>query len=155
MSELKRLPKLEYIFTGLFAAGLLFGFVACAEVGFESTIEYSTHEYEMTVPPNQVDILVVVDNSRSMVDEQNKLMQGFSGFLSKLRSFDTKVGVVTTYLSGDSKKDKAVRTGNFYNILSDIRDNETLTTDRQQRYKYGDEKGIDRAVEVIKRITVL
>ena len=85
-----------------------------------------------------------------MADEQDRLVRGFSRFLSKLARFDKKVGVVTTYLSGDTEKDKKVRTGNFNYILSDIQRNETLTTDRLERYKYGDEKGIDRVLEVIK-----
>lgn len=49
-------------------------------------------------PTNQVDILWVVDNSNSMAEEQQLLVDGFSTFASQLDESDTdfQLGVITT-----------------------------------------------------------
>ena len=150
--------RLETFFLGLFAAGVLVGFVACAEVEFGSTVLYDRKNYEKIVPPNMVDILVVVDNSGSMADQQVKIKNGFRGFLGRLSNFDYKVGVVTTYLNSNPSANQNIRTGNFYGIIDDIKDNETNLClsincppqDMQQARLYGKEKGIERAIAAIK-----
>ncbi len=152
--------RLETFFLGLFAAGVLVGFVACAEVEFGSTVLYDRKNYEKVVPPNMVDILVVVDNSGSMADEQTKLRQGFNGFLSYLSTsgFNYKVGVVTTYLDSNPSANQNIRTGNFYEVIDDIKNNETNICpslgcppqNMQQARLYGKERGIERAIAAIK-----
>ncbi len=145
--------KLNTLFLGLFVVGLLVGFVACSDVEFTSSIQYKPQNYEQTIPPNIVDILVVLDNSRSMLDEQQKLKNGFRGFLNRLSNFDYKVGIITTYLHenphSNPDNNTRIRTGDFYQIIQDISDKETNSNDIKKRYLYGDEKGIERAIAAI------
>lgn len=154
--------RLETFFLGLFAAGVLVGFVACAQVEFGSTAIYNERNYEKIVPPKMVDILVVVDNSSSMLEEQGKLKSGFGGFTRYLNSsgFNYKVGVVTTFLDpNNSSANHNIRTGNFNTIIEEIKEDTKLcpqgsfscpAEDRQRRNMYGKEKGIDRAIAAIK-----
>ena len=52
---------------------------------------------------NKVDVLVVIDNSKSMVYEQTNMAQRFGSFLSQLQNLDWQVGIITTDVSlGDS-----------------------------------------------------
>ena len=158
--------RLETAFLGLFAAGVLVGFVACAEIEFGSTASYKPRDYEKVIPPNMVDILMVVDNSGSMLDDQRALRRGFSGFTGKLDSLglDHKIGVVTTFLDpNNSSANRNIRevtpSKTFYSIMEDIgRDTQLCPqgsfscspADARKRNLFGKEKGIDRAIEVIK-----
>lgn len=51
---------------------------------------------------NQVDILVVIDNSPSMFEEQQKIGETISSFFNQLGEIDWQVGITTTDLSGGS-----------------------------------------------------
>lgn len=49
---------------------------------------------------NQVDILVLIDNSPSMFEEQQKIGETISSFFNQLGDVDWKVGITTTDISG-------------------------------------------------------
>lgn len=58
-----------------------------------------------TVTENRkVDVLVVIDNSGSMEDEQKNMGSRFSSFLQKLEGLDWQVGVVTTDVEENAVK---------------------------------------------------
>jgi len=54
-------------------------------------------------PPTEVDILLVVDNSCSMQDEQNQLSEGFDRFVEyfEVADVDYHIGVTTTDMEAD------------------------------------------------------
>lgn len=52
------------------------------------------------VEKTQVDVLVVIDNSRSMVEEQAKIGQRISSFLGHLNDVDWQLGMTSTDISG-------------------------------------------------------
>ena len=54
-------------------------------------------------PPTEVDILLVVDNSCSMQDEQNELSEGFDRFVEyfEVADVDYHIGVTTTDMESD------------------------------------------------------
>jgi hypothetical protein len=54
-------------------------------------------------PPTEVDILLVVDNSCSMQDEQNQLSEGFDRFVEyfEVADVDYHIGVTTTDMESD------------------------------------------------------
>ncbi len=49
-----------------------------------------------SIPNNKVDILIVMDNSRSMDYEQQEMAQRFSGFIQSLNGLDWQLGLTTT-----------------------------------------------------------
>ncbi|MGE4133992.1 MAG: hypothetical protein AB7F86_20310, partial [Bdellovibrionales bacterium] len=51
---------------------------------------------------NKVDILVVVDNSGSMANEQANMASRFSNFLAKIQDLDWQIGVITTDVDYDA-----------------------------------------------------
>jgi hypothetical protein len=57
-------------------------------------------------PNNKVDILIVMDNSLSMSQEQQKMAERFSGFIQSLEGLDWQLGITTTDMaSGKSYSD--------------------------------------------------
>ena len=64
----------KYILIKLSIISFLILLVACSkEIEFEDLVQYSSQSYTHIMPKNKVDILVVMDNSKSMVEEQDKL----------------------------------------------------------------------------------
>ena len=61
-------------------------------------------------PPTQVDILLVVDNSCSMQDEQDKLSQGFDEFVEffDVADVDYQIGITTTDMDADTAQGRLV-----------------------------------------------
>ena len=81
------------------AVGLLLGAVVLVGACSEYELVRPDHTdvfYQM--PPTSVDILLVVDNSCSMGDEQDKLSEGFDKFVEafEFADVDYHIGVVTT-----------------------------------------------------------
>ena len=79
----------------LAAAG---GLAGCNEYGFIEDVNRDVFEQ---VRRNTVDVLLVVDNSCSMVDEQDKLAANFDNFISAFDGIDVdwQMGAVTTDMS--------------------------------------------------------
>ena len=73
--------------------------MGCSEIDFESldTIEaLGSQTEEFIYGEGQLDVLIVVDNSRSMSEEQEKMGKNMKNFLSHLEGLDWRVGIVTT-----------------------------------------------------------
>lgn len=77
--------------------------VAAALLGLTACQDYALTRPEVTDvffqdPPSAVDILLIVDNSCSMMDEQTKLSAGFQEFVTyfEFADVDYHIGVVTT-----------------------------------------------------------
>ncbi|MEC7947693.1 MAG: hypothetical protein VX265_09010, partial [Myxococcota bacterium] len=61
------------------------GTVACTEYGYT---ERTAKDVFQQVRKNTVDVLMVVDNSCSMFEEQDNLAANFSGFISAFEGVD-------------------------------------------------------------------
>ena len=77
------------------------------EVPVEMPAEIKYKNYSKVISAaetsNKVDVLVVIDNSKSMVFEQTNMAQRFGSFLTQLQNVDWQVGIITTDVSlGDS-----------------------------------------------------
>jgi Lamin Tail Domain len=74
---------------------LLLGSVGCTEYGYSSEVQIDAFQQ---VRRNTVDVLMVVDNSCSMVEEQDKLAANFQSFITAFDDVDVdwQMGVVTT-----------------------------------------------------------
>lgn len=58
--------------------------------------ETLTKTLDVPYPNTKVDLLFVVDNSRTMLDEQTKIAQRLSGFLNSINGLDWRIAVTTT-----------------------------------------------------------
>ena len=69
--------------------------LGCSEYGYTSKVQKDVFQQ---VRRNTVDILLVIDNSCSMIDEQEKLSTNFESFIDAFANVDVdwQIGVVTT-----------------------------------------------------------
>ena len=74
---------------------LVLGAAGCSEYSYSSKVQINAFQQ---VRRNTVDVLMVVDNSCSMVEEQEKLAANFQSFIAAFDDVDVdwQVGVVTT-----------------------------------------------------------
>jgi len=79
----------------LLLSGSLVSLLGCSEV---SIVRPGLTQVYYQAPPSEVDILLVVDDSCSMEDEQEELAQGFERFVEffELAAVDYHIGVTTT-----------------------------------------------------------
>lgn len=108
----------------IFALSTLFALVACKQdAGFSRVTHTDTFYQEKT---NQVDILWVVDNSLSMENEQEELIQRFKDFIASMDSstMEWHVGVVTTDV--EDEKESGRLQGDTPYITPDTADYETV-----------------------------
>lgn len=65
-----------------------------------------TFDYTETVPfpDNRVDILFVIDNSKSMLDDQQQMASRFADFMSSINGLDWRIGIVTTDMRNQGKE---------------------------------------------------
>ncbi len=75
-----------------------------------------------TAESKAIDILVVVDNSRSMVHEQKIIADQFDQFVSYIEDADYRIGVITTDVLSQGKEN----TPGYYGNLDRIGDNGSL-----------------------------
>jgi len=108
----------------------------CALLG--AMVALSACEQEVTItrpsitdvlfqdPPTEVDILLVVDNSCSMEDEQEKLSQGFEEFVRffEVAEVDYHIGVTTTdmFNTGPGAEGRLARASNGVSIIDEDTD---------------------------------
>ena len=80
---------------GCICLAVLVGLVGCSEV---EIVRPGITQVYYQVPPSEVDILLVVDDSCSMQDEQESLSAGFDRFVEffELAAVDYHIGVTTT-----------------------------------------------------------
>lgn len=78
----------------------------------ENGVQRSTHTDTFTqTPASHVDVLWVVDDSNSMLEEQQRLADGFEAFAQELElsNVDFRIGVVTTDMDNDNPTRGALR----------------------------------------------
>lgn len=92
--------------------GLLASISAGCEDEVRLTIPTAT-EVHFQNPPTEVDILLVIDNSCSMQDEQVKLSEGFDAFVEffDVADIDYQIGIVTTDVEDPNHSGQLVNTG--------------------------------------------
>jgi hypothetical protein len=64
--------------------------------------EKMTEDITVAQEKKKLDILVVMDNSRSMAYEQSNMSQRFESFLDKIANLDWQIGITSTDMSGTS-----------------------------------------------------
>lgn len=92
--------RTSFLFLALSLASLVVFGTACNET---TLTRPGGQQVLFQNPPTEVDILLVVDNSCSMQDEQNELAQGFDRFVEyfELADVDYHIGVTTTDMEAD------------------------------------------------------
>ena len=80
---------------------------SCTDYSFTQQTRQDTFQQERR---NTVDILLVVDNSCSMVEEQEKLATNFNSFIDAFSNIDVdyRIGVITTDTNSDSFQGRLV-----------------------------------------------
>ena len=71
----------------------------CEELGTCQTAQKVTEDFYQDLGNDMVDILIVNDNSSSMVDDQKKFGSKFQSFMSKISDLDFHIGITTTDVS--------------------------------------------------------
>ena len=163
-------------FTGSLLGGIacVVLFSSCSNVAFEknpngtaatcngSSIACSTtnpgvndYNYDYTVPTPKVDILFVVDNSASMVPDQDKLATAFDNFAYNLGNADWQVGITTTDMTpsgmGGKLVDISTSTGTTKILTSQYADYNSAFNGavRQSDTGSNDERGLLSALKLV------
>ncbi len=94
----------------------LLGLLVVGSLGCEDEVRLSiptATEVRFQNPPTEVDILLVIDNSCSMQDEQVKLSTGFEAFVEffDVADIDYQIGIVTTDVQDPAHSGHLVETG--------------------------------------------
>lgn len=64
--------------------------------GKNSTLSKTRAKAAITIPLGRINVLFVVDNSRSMVEELRSIANQFNSFLSDIRKTDYRIAIITT-----------------------------------------------------------
>jgi hypothetical protein len=116
-----------------------------------------TQVFNIPAANNKVDILFVVDNSRSMAIEQANLGDKFNNFISSLNVFDWQIGITTTDMNGTgATQDGKLLTisGTASKILKKNDPNADINfknTVKRPETGFGDERGIYAAIKALDR----
>jgi len=119
-AESSNMKKLKFIV--LFAVLLSFG--ACTETQFserfpsqplepEPQFNRFSQEFDQGAQEKIVDLLVVVDNSVSMLPDQEKLSIEFANFVNAISDADYRIGVITTDTNSVGNEDRPGFHGNL------------------------------------------
>lgn len=131
---------------GLFAAVLLVASVGCTE---SQLIRPGVTDVRFQNPPTAVDILLVIDNSCSMEDEQAKLGSGFEEFVEyfEVADVDYHIGIITTDTTDPTQSGRLVDSGGRRIITNQTDDAGQLFEDLVDVGIAGDgtERGLDAA----------
>ena len=120
--------------------------------------EQTLHRPDLTAiffqsPPTEVDILLVVDNSGSMQDEQDELSVGFESFVEffDLADVDYHIGVTTTDMSATGEQGTLVDNAGPHVIHRDTDDPAEAFHDNVQVgvVGWGFEKGLSAAAHAL------
>jgi len=102
-------------------------------------------------PPTEVDILLVIDDSCSMADEQDKLSQGFEEFVEffDVADVDYHIGITTTDMESDDRRGRLV--GDTRIIDRDTPDADSVFRDNVQvgTDGWGFERGLDASARAL------
>lgn len=127
------MKTLKWIFLSTVSVGLLFG---CSDVGFRSlpsptcvnfnnaqdqtcVVGAGKNTYTVKFHTGDVDILIVNDNSSSMVREQQRMANSFPGFLDSINHLYYQVAMITTDVS--ASPDNGPRAANGHGLFQDGR----------------------------------
>lgn len=102
-------------------------------------------------PPTEVDILLVIDDSCSMADEQDKLSQGFEEFVEffDVADVDYHIGIITTDMESSDRRGRLV--GDTRIINRDTAAADSVFRDNVQVgiEGWGFERGLDAAARAL------
>ncbi len=120
------MKNLEYRLSGMIFL-MLFLFSSCSQIEFlgENTLKSTpsplikerlvsfSQSVDQQAIEKVVDILVVVDNSTSMREDQEKLSRGFESFVSSISNANYRIGVVTTDTDSENTENTEGYHGNL------------------------------------------
>jgi hypothetical protein len=133
--------------SAIFAVSLVFS-VACTE---NTILRASVAEVQFQNPPTEVDILLVVDDSGSMADEQEELSTGFDSFVQffDVADVDYHIGITTTDM--ESRGGELVDSGGTRVITRDTEDAAAVFEANVQVgiEGSGSERGLDAALAAL------
>ncbi len=97
-------------FASLVAVALTVAAIGCNE---SQLVRPGVTDVRFQNPPTEVDILLLIDDSCSMADEQAKLGSGFEEFVEyfDIADVDYHIAVVTTDMADDARSGKMVSSG--------------------------------------------
>lgn len=129
---------------GLLAALALIAAAGCSDYVLERPDHTDVFFQD---PPNAVDILLVVDNSCSMGDEQAKLAEGFEEFVEyfEFADVDYHIGVVTTDTDNPGQSGRLQGSPSFITPDTPDRDAVFSASVRVGTMGSGSERGLDAA----------
>ena len=81
----------------LFSLGMLL--LSCTDVSFVQIPSVSSETFFQTGTPARLDILIVVDNSKSMSGPQKKMAEKMSSFINEIEKVNWQMAVTTTDVS--------------------------------------------------------
>lgn len=113
------MDTLKKLIIGTFILNLLF---ACGSEEFSTDTEFFNENYEQQAERTKIDIVVVVDNSTSMFNDQQNFSREFENFISSIEEADYRIGVITTDVHSEGKEN----TPGFYGNLDEIGDGGAL-----------------------------
>lgn len=99
---------------------------ACSNEEFVYTLNEFDQTFSQLAEEKKVDILMVVDNSISMIHDQSKLSREFNNFVSALQDANYRIGVITTDTDSIGKENEP----GYYGNLDHIGDSDTLFIDK-------------------------
>lgn len=106
---------------------------------------------------DQVDVLFVIDNSRSMIDEQKNMAEKITNFMDRVKGLDWRIGIVTTDFTtnvyGQGKLLKYPNQSYFLTSAMDIEEARKQFGKTIQRSESGDsvEQGIRATYKALAR----
>jgi len=124
------------------------GLAACSETSLGRP---GNTDVRFQSPPTEVDILLIVDDSCSMQDEQTKLSEGFSEFVEffDVADVDYHIGITTTDMDDPNKSGRL--TGSVPVISRDTEDADDVFKENVQVgiEGSGNERGLDAAARAL------
>lgn len=111
--------------------------VKCVQDCTSSNTCVKKYDYQIDSQAQITDILFVVDNSRSMYEEQVEMESKFPDFLNKLNKLDYRIGITTTDISSDGKSIDPVNLPNASNGYGALQDGRLISFNNGAPYLSG------------------
>ena len=88
--------EISCVMEKIFFSFLTFFLISCADIEFLSQNHIQEYFWQTSNKGGKLDVLVVVDNSPSMKEEQRKLGDRIDSFTDQLHGFDWQIAITTT-----------------------------------------------------------